>query len=1324
MHRTKELAELKAANSELSTDLEKVVASKAELESQFEDVKKELAEITDRFDHSERQLAEAQTQLIDLKVTSDKLGKDLKDIKKSRDELAQTNLDAQRKISDGETTLLELNETKRALSRAEEDLGEVKKRSDDQQFQIGSLTHARDHWKKEAEKFQVEADSANGAKASLEEQLKLARMESEDATNQQLDLLRQELDNTVAERDELQISLRNTTDEFEKKKEELSSLQATLGDHETLQAETKELNRLVEDLNNKLDHTNSEKGELEKIAKEKECRLAETTASLVASETANQELSLSSQREAKELRHQISRAADEIKEAKRERDDWKLSADKAQLALGTAATTQETLNSVQKQSLDLQNRNFELQKEVGELQKDRTQLITTAASLAAAESRVASLSEQVDVIKTEKNELTSKLNELQTKNRNLESEISRLSDGRDEMARTIENGEKQKIQLEATRISLRNAEVLGSRLQAEMTDVKTQLRITQSQQANGDNSIEGLQKECSELREQIREERATAQKYGDDVMDTHKKLSEVRSECHEIRVRLEGAERQHDVDVDSIESLKQELKEASEREGKLQTEILELKDQVTQATNQQASNEEFKEELEELREENNDLKEQLSNTGDLLVDANKALEELQKECADLEDGKDEAHMKTKRLQEENEDLNNRISKIQSVHADGNSAMEILQQETEELRSTNKELREMGDNYEREVAKLQKTNDELSGRLGEAETVQTSGNKTIQELQKECAELRGQNKELRANGEGVTGAVKLSLELQSENHNLKEKLATATKELEELEKKNKDCEYEIEELHHDVDDLKKELDGRHSEETEELEHECELLREEVEDLRLHRHDLEDDLHDAQKQNKELTAAKASFEAAANALEEENHELKLTLAAAGPRDITERAEISHSNIAIDELHNECMHLRQENEELRMAHDNYEEEMQMLISQRDGLRAQTSVELMIELNELSSKVEKLEKNLGELTVERDNLSSECNRLQKQCDEMKRNGARSVSSDDDMSTISESNSIGGSSFWQASARPRRKSAFTLGWGAAVPEGEDPAANRAEIETLQGEIEQLTVAMKEESSKNKKQIEHLEHEKNAFEVKLMVLEQQFEQVSAEAQELRNASSAPFDERKLDGMDFDAQVLEMQRLLDATSREKQKSCEELVALRKEAEQIRETANKTTDALNKEIEQMKKIQVDHEHKVESLEKVIEAISHENENLRGMRGDQTAASRSTDGSFRNGEKDTKIAELDAEVMNLRIQLENAGNNDLQIELKKVQEEKSMLEATMEKQLMAFEQANQMVIDDLKMQLRSRESAITMLELQIAEFEQRNKAQVVKV
>ena len=45
-----------------------------------------------------------------------------------------------------------------------------------------------------------------------------------------------------------------------------------------------------------------------------------------------------------------------------------------------------------------------------------------------------------------------------------------------------------------------------------------------------------------------------------------------------------------------------------------------------------------------------------------------------------------------------------------------------------------------------------------------------------------------------------------------------------------------------------------------------------------------------------------------------------------------------------------------------------------------------------------------------------------------------------------------------------------------------------------------------------------------------------------------------------------------------------------------------------------------------------------------------------------------------------------------------------------------AMFEKQMMTFEQANQMIVEDLKMQLRARESAITMLEMEIAQVQKK--------
>eukprot|EP00543_Licmophora_paradoxa_P018687 CAMPEP_0202460096 /NCGR_PEP_ID=MMETSP1360-20130828/41492_1 /ASSEMBLY_ACC=CAM_ASM_000848 /TAXON_ID=515479 /ORGANISM="Licmophora paradoxa, Strain CCMP2313" /LENGTH=327 /DNA_ID=CAMNT_0049081589 /DNA_START=1 /DNA_END=984 /DNA_ORIENTATION=- len=317
------------------------------------------------------------------------------------------------------------------------------------------------------------------------------------------------------------------------------------------------------------------------------------------------------------------------------------------------------------------------------------------------------------------------------------------------------------------------------------------------------------------------------------------------------------------------------------------------------------------------------------------------------------------------------------------------------------------------------------------------------------------------------------------------------------------------------------------------------------------------------------------------------------------------------------------------------------------------------------MNELGNLSEKLQELQTQLDSRNAERDALLKDRNALLKERDELKKSTTRSIHSDD-ASVISDANS----SYWQGN-KPRRKSNW--GWGGAAT-----SETISELSKLKSQVEQLN----EEAEQNQKKIESLEHEKTAFEVKLMILEQEFERTSTEAKELQAAANAPLDEKKFDGMDLHGQIFELQRALEAASQGKQKAEEDAEFLRKEAEQIRETAKKSSDALNQEIEQLKKIQEDYEQKVKALESVIEAISSENQSM-----------------------------LDSSVK--QQSLGSGPNSDLQAELAKVQQEKLELETTMEKQLMAFEQANQMVIEDLRMQLKSRETAISMLEQEIADY-----------
>ena len=153
----------------------------------------------------------------------------------------------------------------------------------------------------------------------------------------------------------------------------------------------------------------------------------------------------------------------------------------------------------------------------------------------------------------------------------------------------------------------------------------------------------------------------------------------------------------------------------------------------------------------------------------------------------------------------------------------------------------------------------------------------------------------------------------------------------------------------------------------------------------------------------------------------------------------------------------------------------------------------------------------------------------------------------------------------------------------------------EDNEMYQETITKLKSELVGLNISLKEESYSTKKKLDALDQENQAYELKVMVLEQELERLGTEAR----ADGEPADSKRLQALERELQLCEL---------EKSEAEQKIASLRTDFDKLHRAS--AIDSHNKqvEIDHLKTIQGDIQAKVDALENMMDAINQENETLR--------------------------------------------------------------------------------------------------------------------
>jgi viroplasmin and RNaseH domain-containing protein len=355
-----------------------------------------------------------------------------------------------------------------------------------------------------------------------------------------------------------------------------------------------------------------------------------------------------------------------------------------------------------------------------------------------------------------------------------------------------------------------------------------------------------------------------------------------------------------------------------------------------------------------------------------------------------------------------------------------------------------------------------------------------------------------------------------------------------------------------------------------------------------------------------------------------------------------------------------------------------------------------------------------EELQRQLQSITRDRDVWKETAESATKTGNKGERRGrSRSIARDDSsvMSDMSDQKMLLQQAIEYRNRRDSKKSSSIFSFGQRASKVEsDPGAdesdreqlidqlteaqeqNQQTISQLKTEVVELNRSLKEDVYSSKKRSEVIEQENAAYELKVMVLEQELERLSSEA----STSQGPQDTE---------QIQSLQRDLNNFQNEKKNAEQEIALLQTDFDKLHRASTQEVVHKQTEIDHLKTLQADFQAKIDALENMMLAIDKENETLREIA--QKAGSFSIDSDLgkvlAEDDKDVKIAQLHDQLIKLRMQ----GHQQLADKVLHMQDEKRQMQAAMEEHFQIVAEENETLLEDLEMRLGAREQTIKQLE-----------------
>ncbi|XP_065819584.1 centromere-associated protein E isoform X1 [Labrus bergylta] len=813
---------------------------------------------------------------------------------------------------------------------------------------------------------QEEALQLRDALQMSQEEILTVRAELSDAAlreeqvKEQVELLRQTLENSEAEKSQLNSAVQ----------EELSKLTESEEQRESLTEKLNDMQQLVKDLEEKLADSEVSKMTEEEISKELQEQLNQLTEELrvVRAET-DASLCAGAQPSAETENKLFTVAA--------ERDQLKADLQKhVDMAAETQLLLQSLQNELQEQRSDLEklyeHKESDLREQMQSLSEELERVRAEKETLPSAAQ---TSSEETEKLLSAVSTLTAERDQLRM---DLQENVEMTIENQDELRTALERNNEQKEmikQLQSARTSKQDGPD-PSDTSAQLEELQTRMMTLSEQLQSVESERDALLRERTadsqtEEMEKLQHRVTSLSEDRDQLQDT---LDTLRQEKQQLREESEGR----------METLQEEMKTLTEQ---LQSVVSERETLLSKKeTSCQSSEEEMEMEKQQLREEMEKLQHRVTSLSEDRDQLQETLEAVRQEKQQLREEMEErmemvalAHSGLNQPQTLSSDLQTHDERVTQLQQETEQLQAALQTVSEEKSRLEEELRRNVETAAETQSRLESLQQQLQEQNQRNNDLESSSREGQAQLEQQVSEaecrLRSLEDELQQEKQNNSNLMKLceqkESDLEQQTKTLSEQLTVARAERDAVmsEKETSCLNSSEEELQHRVTSL--------SEDRDQLQETLDALRQEKQQLREEMEERMEMLQSELQQQQQLSSEPRSLR--------EEQEAQQLLQIQQLEEHLSRAEQEVSQLKSDLQENVELMIENQ-EELRVSQEKIrvlQEEINVMRKEKTELEGKQSErndgEATLQIQQLQNKVQSVTEQLQSAESERDALLRE---------------------------------------------------------------------------------------------------------------------------------------------------------------------------------------------------------------------------------------------------------------------------------------------------------------------------------------------------------
>ncbi|XP_055697870.1 putative leucine-rich repeat-containing protein DDB_G0290503 isoform X2 [Phlebotomus papatasi] len=424
------------------------------------------------------------------------------------------------------------------------------------------------------------------------------------------------------------------------------------------------------------------------------------------------------------------------------------------------------VEEVSKQCIQLENEKLTLQKELESAKGEFDAILREKLDHSNVE--IGQLRERLQCSEGEVDKLTKRLNKLELEEREMIKTIESIQNSHENQVKEIKcNAEVKQKQLQDEKDQLsrinNQLETIIKDLKSVLVELKEDFTKTEKDLQNERESKENLEKEIEKIRQLHREEIMTIKTEAAENSKSKEEINmlkgvlatknidfeQLSSNYDNILQKFNELERQNELNLSEIESLRQNISHLSHVAGEKDKEMDELRlklkeetDQINGLTDKLAKFSDLKEELQVAKDENNNLKDEIVSVKSLAENRRDEIAELQQKLC-------EKVIKISHMEE-------KFSKEKAQVSLNDAQVAELKKENDEIV---KEYKIMKKNYDKKIKSLKDANDFIATQRDDLKSKLHDRENAIGSKEKEIELLKGCVKKKEKSIEKLNGLLK-------------------------------------------------------------------------------------------------------------------------------------------------------------------------------------------------------------------------------------------------------------------------------------------------------------------------------------------------------------------------------------------------------------------------------------------------------------------------------------------------------------------------------------------------------------------------------------